>query len=174
MTHATPTPGNSLWLDSQRWSLLKLQSLAKRLGRARRLPPHLETGIRGEFEALFFLRRQGFLVVERRWRSPEHNGDLDLIAWEHGPHGRTLSIVEVKTRTARDLTPAAQAVDDAKRRMLRKMAASYLRSLPHQYRDQAVLRFDIVSVYLLGERVECELLRDAFPRDERDPPSGGV
>ncbi len=156
------TLATNLWLTTERWALSKLQSASSRLAK---LPPHLQTGVRGEFEALFFLRRQGFVIAERRWRSPELNGDLDLIAWETGPHGRYLCIIEVKTRTARDQTPATLAIDQAKRRMLEKMAASYLRSLPHEYRDQAVLRFDFVSVYLLGDRVECELLRDAFQRD---------
>ena len=140
-----------LSLNAQRRILLSLQSLTRR-----QLPPHLQVGLRGEFEALFYLRRLGFIIVERRWRSPEHNGDLDLIAWE----GETLVIVEVKTRSTRDLTPAALAVDDAKRRMLRRMSSSYVRTLPHQYRDGLLLRFDIVSVYLTESGAECELLRD--------------
>ena len=148
-----------LLLNLQRKTLLRLQSL-----RASPLPPHLQVGVRGEFEALFYLRRLGYTVVERRWRSPEHNGDLDLIVWEKTPHADTLCIIEVKTRTARDRTPAALAIDASKRLMLQRMAASYLRTLPHQYRDDALVRFDIVSVYLLGAAVECELLRDAFPR----------
>jgi len=144
-------------LNAQRWALFGLRSLTHRLHRGPKLPPHLQVGLRGEFEALFYLRRLGFTIVERRWRSPEHNGDLDLIAWE----GETLAIVEVKTRSTRDLTPAALAVDDAKRRMLRRMAGSYVRTLPHQYRDGLLLRFDILSVYLTESGVpECELLRD--------------
>jgi putative endonuclease len=151
----------TLLIEAQRSALLGLQSLTRRLNRGRKLPPHLQTGIRGEFEALFHLRRLGYTIVERRWRSPELNGDLDLIAWE----ADTLCFIEVKTRTARDMTPAASAIDFAKRRMLQKMAASYLRTLPHRQREGLLVRFDIVSVYLLGERIECELLRDAFQRD---------
>jgi putative endonuclease len=133
-----------------------MKSFSRRLNSAPKLPPHLQVGLRGEFEALFYLRRLGFIVIERRWRSPELNGDLDLIAWE----GETLAIVEVKTRSTRDMTPAALAVDEAKCRMLRRMAQSYLRTLPHQQRDALVLRFDIVSVYLNTGSAECELIRD--------------
>jgi putative endonuclease len=147
-------------LRTQRWALLRLRALSRRLNRGPNLPPHLQTGIRGEFEALFYLRRLGYVVIERRWRSPELNGDLDLVAWE----GDTLCFIEVKTRTARDMTPAALAIDEAKRNMLRKMAASYVRTLPQEYRADVLMRFDIVSVYLLEERVECELVRDAFGR----------
>jgi putative endonuclease len=149
-----------LAIGTERAALLQLQSLSCRLGRAPKLPPHLQTGVRGEFEALFYLRSLGYTVVERRWRSPELNGDLDLVAWE----GDALCFVEVKTRTARDRTPAALAIDGPKRTMLQKMAASYMRSLPEQYRRDTLTRFDIVSVYLLGDCIECELVRDAFPR----------
>ena len=153
-------PKAGLALIAQRWSLLSLQALARRISRRKPLPPHLQVGMRGELEALFFLRRLGFTVIERRWRSPELNGDLDLIAWEQN----TLCFVEVKTRTARDMTPAALAVDTAKQNMLRRMARSYRRTLPEQYREDLLIRFDVVSAYLLGDRIELEILRDAFER----------
>ncbi len=152
--------GGSVRLNAQRWALLHLQALGRRVSRRKPLPPHLQVGLRGEFEALFFLRRLGFTVIERRWHSPEHKGDLDLIAWEAG----TLCFIEVKTRTARDMTPAALAVDLPKRRMLQKMASAYLRTMPRELRRETPLRFDIVSVYLLADGVECEILRDVFPR----------
>jgi len=157
MTSPALTGPGAILLRAERWTILRLRAVSRRHSK---LPPHLQVGLRGEFEAFFYLRRLGFSVVARRWRSPELNGDLDLIAWE----GDTLCIVEVKTRTARDMTPAALAVNEAKRAILRDMARSYIRTLPQSYRDGLLLRFDIVSVYLLGERVECELLRDAFPR----------
>ena len=150
----------ALTLATQRWTLIQLQSLSRKLGRAPKLPPHLQTGVRGEFEALFYLRHLGYTVVERRWRSPELNGDLDLVAWE----ADTLCFIEVKTRTARDMTPAALAIDGPKRSMLQKMANSYMRSVPRETGDKTLTRFDIVSIYLLGDQIECELLRDAFPR----------
>ena len=159
VTKSASASGSGI-LNIERWALLKLKAASNRLGRSPKLPPHLQTGIRGEFEALFHLRRQGYIVIERRWRSPELNGDLDLIAWE----GDALCFIEVKSRTARDMTPAALAIDEAKRNMLRKMAASYVRTLPQEYRENILMRFDIVSVYLLGQSVECELVRDAFGR----------
>ncbi len=72
----------TLLLKAHRSTLLTLQSLARRLPRRKPRPAHLLLGERGEFEALFHLRRHGYLVIERRWRSPDHNGDLDLIAWD--------------------------------------------------------------------------------------------
>ena len=122
----------------------------------------MHLGERGELEALFFLRRQGYVVTARRWRTPELNGDLDLVAWE----GDTLCFIEVKSRSQRDQTPAALAIGQAKRRMLSQMAREYLRTLPRPRRlaeaERVLTRFDFVSVYLLKSGTECELLRDAF------------
>lgn len=158
------------WLGAQRQELLRLGRMAKRLRRASGQPAHLEIGKRGEFEALFFLRAQGYLVIERRWRSPELNGDLDLIAWE----GNTLCFIEVKTRTARDLTPAIASIDDAKRRMIRQMGRAYLRTLPRVEREEMIPRCDVVSVYLLPAGMECELLRGAFEWREEERARYGV
>ena len=81
-------------LTLQRACVMDFGTLARRLGRDRRQPAHLDLGERGELEALFFLRRQGYIVMARRWRAPELSGDLDLVAWE----GDTLCFIEVKTR----------------------------------------------------------------------------
>ena len=163
-------------LEIERSAILAVQSLARRLRRSKPKPPHLVTGERGELEALFHLRRKGYLVIERRWRTPDYHGDLDLIAWdcESLRETATLCFIEVKTRTARDLTPAQSAIDDAKRRMLRRMARAFLRSFPREQRDQIVARFDVVSVYLVPDGVECELVLDAFPWREPDRSRYGV
>jgi putative endonuclease len=152
-------PAERLWLSTQHRGLHHLRNLAQRIHPRYEKAPHLLTGERGEFEALFYLRRAGFQVVERRWRAPDLRGDIDLIAWE----GPTLVCAEVKTRTARDLTPAPSAVDEVKRRILRDLAKAYRRTIPRNPEVRTLLRFDVVSVYLLEEKVECELLRGAFP-----------
>lgn len=146
----------------QRLGLLGLGTVARRFGRNRARSAHLLLGERGELEALFFLRQQGYVVVARRWRSPELNGDLDLVAWD----GDTLCFIEVKSRSQRDQTPAALAIGQAKRHMLSRMAREYLRTLPRPRKladaERVLTRFDFVLVYLLESGTECELLRDAF------------
>ena len=148
---------------------MDLGTLARRFGRHRTELAHLHLGARGELEALFFLRRQGYIVTARRWRAPELNGDLDLVAWE----GDTLCFVEVKSRSRRDQAPAALAIGQTKRRMLSRMAREYLRALPGPLTEaeRVLTRFDFVSVYLLDTGTECELLRDAF--DWRKDQSSG-
>ena len=117
---------------------------------------HLAIGRRGELAAFFHLRRQGYIVVARGWRSARLRGDLDLIAWE----GDTLCFIEVKTRTTRDIATAGAAVDEDKRRTLRRLARAYMRQLPNQ---MTLARFDILSIYFEKEKAaEFELFRDAF------------
>jgi putative endonuclease len=118
--------------------------------------PHLVTGRRGERAAFFYLQRMGFIVTARGWRSTKARGDLDLIAWEKD----VLCFVEVKTRTTRAVAPAEAAVDNEKKRNLRKMAHYYLRLLPSR---DVPIRFDILSIYFeTGKEADFTLFRGAF------------
>jgi putative endonuclease len=144
-----------VWIDLQAWVMKLLDGLGTRGGvRAE----HLVTGERGELEALFYLRRKGYTVVARRWKSSGLRGDVDLIGWD----GMRLCFVEVKTRGRRDAGPAELAVDEDKQDMLRRMARAYLKGFPGKLRAEVPVRFDVVSVYLLPTGVECELYREAF------------
>jgi putative endonuclease len=117
---------------------------------------HLETGLRGERAAFFWLMRRGYVVVARAWHSSRAPGDLDIIAWK----GNTLCFVEVKTRTTRDVAPAHLAVDGRKRRVLRRLARHYMRQLPP---GEVETRFDILSIYFETDRPpEFEHFPDAF------------
>ncbi len=117
---------------------------------------HLATGERGEEEAYFYLRRSGYVIVARNFRSPRRRGEIDLIGWE----GDVLCFIEVKTRTSRAVMPAEAAVDEAKQRELVAVAREYLRPLA----GKPAARFDILSIYL--DRGGCSpqitLFRNAF------------
>ena len=91
---------------------------------------------------------------------PEH-----LLTGERGEDLAYLYLLrmEVKTRTAYDLAPAASAVDAEKQRTLRRMALAYRRRLPAPWRDHIALRLDILSVYDLPRGPEFEHIRNAFP-----------
>jgi putative endonuclease len=138
-------------------SLDGLDRLAQRRGRSASLPAHLTTGLAGEDAAFFYLRRKGYTVVARRWSSGDVPGDVDLIAWQ----GSLLCFIEVKTRTARDMTPAETAVDSHKRATLRRLARRYTRQLPQA--AMPPVRFDVISVYLVpGEKREFMHFEAAF------------
>jgi putative endonuclease len=146
------------WINVQAWAMRRMDALAARRRDGRAESEHLATGERGEREALFHLRRLGYTVVARRWKSAKLWGDVDLIGWD----GEWLCFVEVKTRSGRDAMPAEAAVDREKREMLRRMARAYLRVFPEKLRAEVPVRFDVVSVYLLPTGVEFELYRGAF------------
>jgi putative endonuclease len=145
-------------ISLQRWALQGMDSLAARWGPGSVGAAHLATGERGEQEALFYLRRMGYTVVARRWKTAKLWGDVDLIGWD----GEWLCFVEVKARSGRDGMTAESAVDEDKQDMLRRMAKAYLRGFPEKLRGDIAVRFDVVSVYLLPTGVEFELYRGAF------------
>jgi putative endonuclease len=154
-------------IDWAERALEGLDRLARWRGRGAALPAHLATGLAGEDAAYFHLRRKGYKVVARRWSAGTVPGDIDLIAWQ----GELLCFIEVKTRTARDQSPAEIAVDEEKRVLLRRLARQYLRQLPHTPAPQA--RFDVISVYLVpGEPRACTHFEGAFGwsgrRSDRD------
>ena len=138
------------WLDQQ----------AMRKALPAKNTAHLTTGLRGEDAAYFHLRRLNYTVIARRWRSPKLRGDIDLIGWD----GEWLCFVEVKTRSSRTFEPAEAAVDREKRKILTRMAQEYVRHLESS--DQIPVRFDVMSVYLSGDRPEFELFRGAFAWSE--------
>ncbi len=145
-------PGGTIWITAQRRILDRIDGAAARL-RPARLAAHLATGERGEREALFELRRRGYVIVAQRWRSEKLSGDVDLIGWD----GEWLCLIEVKTRRGRDpLAPAESAVDEVKRRQLRLMARAYVHRFPERLRRGVKVRFDVVSVYLQASGAEPE------------------
>jgi putative endonuclease len=138
-----------------RWVIHALDWATARVLPPEQIPEHQRIGRRGEEDAYFHLRKLGYVMVARNFRSPRHRGELDLIAWQHD----VLCFVEVKTRTTRDVKPAELAVDYDKQRELRLVGREYLRLLTAtpQY------RFDIVTVYYEHGEPEFELFQNAFP-----------
>jgi len=119
-------------------------------------PARHRTGRRGEEDAYFHLRKLGYIVVARNFRSPRRHGEIDLIGWDHD----VLCFIEVKTRSTRDVKPAEAAVDRHKRREVAAVAREYLRRLP----PSCQWRFDVVSVYYensQASRPQFEVFRNA-------------
>ncbi len=119
--------------------LRALDWLAEHTLPAEKIAAHHRTGRRGEEAAYFHLRKLGYTMVARNFRSPRCRGEIDLIGWE----GDVLCFVEVKTRTTRDVKPGEAAVDRHKRHQIAAVIREYLRRLP----PLCQWRFDVVSVY---------------------------
>jgi putative endonuclease len=120
-------------------------------------PMHQRTGRRGEEDAYFHLRRLGYVMVARNFRSSRRRGEIDLIGWDKD----VLCFIEVKTRTTRDVKPAEAAVDRDKKRGLTAVAEEYVRHMAPSCR----WRFDVVSVYYgrQSSQPQIELFQNAFP-----------
>ena len=127
-------------------------------------PAHLRTGRRGEEDAYFYLRRRGYVMVARNFRTARHRGEIDLIGWAKDRGEDVLCFIEVKTRTTHDVKPAHAAVDRKKRHDIRVVIRDYLRSLPRrQFQEAPQWRFDVVTVYYEGgsARPTFELFQNA-------------
>jgi putative endonuclease len=127
---------------------------------ARTLPPdespaHQITGRRGEEAAYFHLRKLGYTMVARNFRSPRCRGEIDLIGWDKD----VLCFIEVKTRSTRDVKTGEAAVDQHKRKEIAAVMRDYLRRLP----AQCQWRFDVISVYYdaKGGRPAIEVFRNS-------------
>lgn len=118
-------------------------------------PLRQRVGRRGEEEAYFHLRKLGYAIVARNFRSPRCHGEIDLIGWDCD----VLCFIEVKTRTSTDVKTPEAAVDRHKRREVAAVARDYLRHLP----SSCQWRFDIVSVYYdrLTSRPQIEVFRNS-------------
>jgi putative endonuclease len=126
-------------------------------------PAHLRTGRRGEEDAYFYLRKHGYVMVARNYRTARHHGEVDLIGWDKD----VLCFIEVKTRTTRDVKPAEAAVDRKKRRDLRAVIRDYLRTLPRrQFPEPPAWRFDVVTVYYSKPTIGSSDQRAARPTFE--------
>jgi putative endonuclease len=120
-------------------------------------PAHQITGRRGEEEAYFYLRRRGYIIIARNYRSPNHRGELDLVGWDRD----VLCFIEVKTRTTRDVKSAEAAVDRDKQRDLSLVARDFIGQMPLPCQ----WRFDVLAVYCerAPARPSFELFQNAFP-----------
>jgi len=108
-------------------------------------PARAEAGARGEQAAADYLRgRHGFAIVTRNWRSPRDRRDeIDLVCRD----GEVLVFVEVKARAEGAQVSGFQAVDERKKRALRRAVHAYLAALTSPPRT---FRFDVAEVTLTG------------------------
>ena len=110
-------------------------------------------GKTGEDLACIELRRRGYAILARRYRT--RFGEIDIVARE----GDTIVFVEVKARSTGRFGDGAAAVTGGKQRKVGRMAVDYLqrRRMPDR-----PCRFDVVSVDLSSARPVVEVYRDAF------------
>lgn len=134
--------------------LRTLDWLAERTLPTPKDPSAHRIGRRGEEAAYFHLRRMGYIMVARNFRSPKCRGEIDLIGWDKD----VLCFVEVKTRTSSHIATAEAAVDRHKRQEIALVAREYRRRCS----PSCQWRFDVVSVYYESSaQPKIEVLRNA-------------
>jgi putative endonuclease len=119
-----------------------------------------ELGARGEKAAAKYLRRHGYKVLLRGFRS--RSGEIDIVC----RHKDWLVFVEVKTRESEQFGAPSEAVDERKQRHITKVALDYLRLLDN---PPIKFRFDIVEVLMRNDARkpnEVSLIQNAFDLSE--------
>jgi putative endonuclease len=106
-------------------------------------PRRQQIGTRGEDLAVAELQRQGMQIVARNWRC--RLGEIDVVALETSPAGRTLVFCEVKCRTGIGFGAPLESITHAKLRRLRQLTAQWLAT--EQVRADAI-RIDAIGVVL--------------------------
>ncbi|RLB11545.1 MAG: YraN family protein [Deltaproteobacteria bacterium] len=113
---------------------------------------HIETGRIGEEIACREIKRMGYRILERNYRSKL--GEIDLIALD----GDVLVFIEIKTRTS-SLEYAKEAIDRRKMKRLSMLALSYIKKKGYEHMRA---RFDVVAVSMKDGKYQVELIRNAF------------
>ncbi len=117
-----------------------------------------ELGLKGEDEAVRFLRKKGYRILERNFRS--RLGEIDIVARD----GDTIVFVEVKTRSTESFGSPKDAIDARKIRRITRGSMDYLR---RNFKDGDVnIRFDVVTVELKDGGYSTELIKNAFEARE--------
>jgi len=112
----------------------------------------MRPGKEGEAIAVRFLRRNGYRIVQKNYRTPI--GEIDIIARD----GDTLVFIEVKTRESLRYGPPFESVNSRKRLKITKVATLYLK----RFRNIPPCRFDVVSINYRDGRPVVDLIKGAF------------
>lgn len=107
----------------------------------------------GERIAERWLRRTGWRVLQRRFRSGHR--DIDLVVEREG----TIVFVEVKARKGDRFGQPVEAVNWRKQKELTKSAQVWI---DRHGRADDEYRFDVVGVLMTGDRVRIRHVEDAF------------
>lgn len=115
----------------------------------------MESGKFAEDFAVTVLKKQGYKILERNFRS--RFGEIDIIAKKN----EYLVFIEVKYRKTMEYGGGAAAVDIRKQERIRKTAAIYLRKL----NPEPFVRFDVFilqGTFSDKNKLQFEIIEDAF------------
>ena len=102
-------------------------------------PERHRVGQRGEREAVAHLKRRGYTILERNFRTK--GGEIDVVAFRDG----TVVFVEVRSVTGPARFDPQFTVGRRKQKRIARAAAQYA-SLHDMGREDVVMRFDVITV----------------------------
>ena len=114
---------------------------------------HLAFGLSGEECAADWLAKEGYVILERRFRCPM--GEIDIIARQ----GRIIVFVEVKARRSAGYGSPAEAVTWGKQRKLLRTAQLWLLQ---KGLTEAACRMDVIEVLQQEEAPVIHHIPNAF------------
>lgn len=109
-------------------------------------------GKQGEDLAEAYIRKRGYRILERNFRTPV--GEIDLIARD----GEQIVFIEVKARMNDGFGKPFEAVTPKKQERIRKAALLYLKRM----KTEAPARFDVISIVIRDGKPDVEYLPHAF------------
>ncbi|MFQ5455614.1 MAG: YraN family protein [Nitrospirota bacterium] len=113
-----------------------------------------EFGNRSEDIASDFLKKLGYIIIERNYKTSL--GEIDIVAYDKD----TLVFIEVKSRRGKRFGVPQASVDKRKQRKIIRVALNYLAN--KKINDKSC-RFDIVAIQQeSGSNKELKLIRNAF------------
>lgn len=114
-----------------------------------------ELGMLGEDIASNYISEQGYVVLQRNFRTKV--GEIDIVARD----GNSLVFVEVKTRRSLNFGYPREAVNQNKQAKIREVAFLYLNT---NGKHHSHIRFDVIEVMLnfKNDLVSINILKNAF------------
>lgn len=124
-----------------------------------RKPNKKKLGKVGEAVAYRYLKRIGYIILEKNYTTPI--GEIDIIAED----GDILVFVEVKTRRSDNYGLPEEVIDLKKIRKLTRLAQLYIKNKSLYHREA---RFDVVSILAQGRfcKKRIKLIKNAFYAEE--------
>lgn len=114
---------------------------------------NIELGKKGENIACQFLEKLGYFMITRNYKCTY--GEIDIVARE----GNELVFVEVKTRCSKRYGEAREAVNQHKKKRIKKAAIYYIGK--HQLEGKCV-RFDVMELYLREGRFYVKHIKNTL------------
>jgi putative endonuclease len=110
-------------------------------------------GERGENLAVWYLKQNGYKIIEQNYRS--RMGEIDIIAKD----GKTIVFVEVKSRRSIRYGSPKWAITPKKQRKISMVALYYLKTTQQ---TDIKARFDVVAITSNQDEPQIEIVENAF------------